>query len=993
MCEYKQHPKMKSSSLFLERLPLYNRLLNFARNKENLNPSPFQRGCVTSDNLKRKNVTVPSRQEAEKGTTSTLFRSFRRKSLRRSFRRTKSLVAKDVDSFVNSQEWTLARNVPDLRLGIVGALSSGKSALVHRYLTGTYMQEESPEGGRFKKEVSIDGQSHLLLIRDEGGQPELQFTTWVDAVIFVFSLDCEVSFSTVYNYYLRMSQFRNIAEIPVILVATQDTISEGNPRVVDQIRVSKLAQELKARATFETCATYGSNVEKVFQEACQKILQSRIMSTSMPPPTILPPAPRTPSNRLTQQYHFSNTNGGQYYNSVDRLPPGHIISPAVAERLSGQLPATPTMSERLATSSHSPYLNQSVLRKPDHRLYNESLVTPSTQTVTARHRMTDDTILRRANITTINYTPSTPTLTPCQAGNLTTTQSGSQMSLSVPGDRSSVDSISNRGTPPSSGDLLSVSGKDGGKDLPTPSSTPTTSRKSRRRSNLFIPSSKKEESRDKSNKNIGSNSEFGSGRSIPVKQGALYKRGTGLNKDWKKKYVTLSDDGKLTYHPSINEYMEDVQGKVISLQFVTVKVPGQKPRGSRSTMNPPSTPVNPSQSNGNINALDSVGSLSIVGGYNIPLIGKDKKDKVLLTAYELLKEGGANKVVNGSEDLSTEESCRLETPNVKKRHRRMKSSGNKANDLEEYDGFEFQIVSLDNKTWHFEASSLEERDEWVTAIEGQILNLLQGNESSKSKGRVNPIVDPAQIQSIKNVPGNLNCADCDAPSPDWASLNLGILVCIECSGIHRKLGSHISRVRSLDLDEWTPTTLSVLLSLGNEEANSIWEAKIDKKYVKPNANSFTDERERWIRTKYERREFTLPPPSSPPLGQRLVDAVCRSDIKSVYSTLIHATSDDVNCLVAKADGRRPLHLAAGLGNPALVQILLWHNADPLLLDHEGRSALSFARASNSPDVIDLLISNKCPEGNPVHASGTLARRKGSVTRKPDCLDKLPASVI
>lgn len=59
-----------------------------------------------------------------------------------------------------------------------------------------------------------------------------------------------------------------------------------------------------------------------------------------------------------------STNGGQYYNSGDRLPPGHIISPAVAERLSGQLPATPTMSERLATSSHSPYLNQSVLRKP-----------------------------------------------------------------------------------------------------------------------------------------------------------------------------------------------------------------------------------------------------------------------------------------------------------------------------------------------------------------------------------------------------------------------------------------------------------------------------------------------------------------------------------------------------------------------------------------------------------------------------------------------------
>lgn len=78
------------------------------------------------------------------------------------------------DSFVNSQEWTISRSVPDLRLGIVGSLNSGKSALVHRYLTGSYMQEESPEGGRFKKEVFIDGQSYLLLIRDEGGAPEMQ---------------------------------------------------------------------------------------------------------------------------------------------------------------------------------------------------------------------------------------------------------------------------------------------------------------------------------------------------------------------------------------------------------------------------------------------------------------------------------------------------------------------------------------------------------------------------------------------------------------------------------------------------------------------------------------------------------------------------------------------------------------------------------------------------------------------------------------------------
>ncbi|KAK9874952.1 hypothetical protein WA026_005768 [Henosepilachna vigintioctopunctata] len=86
----------------------------------------------------------------------------------------KHKTVKRLDSFVNSQEWTLSRSVPDIRIGIVGSLSSGKSALVHRYLTGSYMQEESPEGGRFKKEILVDNQSYLLLIRDEGGPPELQ---------------------------------------------------------------------------------------------------------------------------------------------------------------------------------------------------------------------------------------------------------------------------------------------------------------------------------------------------------------------------------------------------------------------------------------------------------------------------------------------------------------------------------------------------------------------------------------------------------------------------------------------------------------------------------------------------------------------------------------------------------------------------------------------------------------------------------------------------
>lgn len=61
------------------------------------------------------------------------------------------------------------------------------------------------------------------------------------------------------------------------------------------------------------------------------------------------------------------------------------------------------------------------------------------------------------------------------------------------------------------------------------------------------------------------------------------------------------------------------------------------------------------------------------------------------------------------------------------------------------------------------------------------------------------------------------------PDPTWASLNLGALICIECSGIHRNLGTHLSRVRSLDLDDWPSELTKVLMAIGNHTANSIWE--------------------------------------------------------------------------------------------------------------------------------------------------------------------------
>ncbi|KAL0624965.1 Arf-GAP with GTPase, ANK repeat and PH domain-containing protein 1 [Plecturocebus cupreus] len=72
--------------------------------------------------------------------------------------------------------------------------------------------------------------------------------------------------------------------------------------------------------------------------------------------------------------------------------------------------------------------------------------------------------------------------------------------------------------------------------------------------------------------------------------------------------------------------------------------------------------------------------------------------------------------------------------------------------------------------------------------------------------------------------------------PNWASLNLGALMCIECSGIHRNLGTHLSRVRSLDLDDWPVELIKVMSSIGNELANSVWEESSQGR-TKPSVDS------------------------------------------------------------------------------------------------------------------------------------------------------------
>ncbi|XP_037631007.1 arf-GAP with Rho-GAP domain, ANK repeat and PH domain-containing protein 1-like isoform X4 [Sebastes umbrosus] len=240
------------------------------------------------------------------------------------------------------------------------------------------------------------------------------------------------------------------------------------------------------------------------------------------------------------------------------------------------------------------------------------------------------------------------------------------------------------------------------------------------------------------------------------------------------------------------------------------------------------------------------------------------------------------------------------------------------------------------RIFSFIAESEQQREQWVDAMQNAIGEALSNSEVA---------------DRIWAEPSNSLCADCEAPKPEWAAINLCVVICKRCAGEHRGLGPSISKVRSLKMDRkvWTEELVQVFLLLGNERVNSFWAANVPpSEALMP--SSCSEERRRFITNKYRQGKYRKYHPlygNQKELNNALCINVQCSDVLETLSLIFCGA--DVNCSTGMASWPSAISLANAHSQPLQAE-LISHNLNTELPRSEVGGGMEAVHYSPPPCV-------------------------------------------
>ncbi|XP_051162231.1 arfGAP with SH3 domain, ANK repeat and PH domain-containing protein isoform X1 [Leptopilina boulardi] len=277
----------------------------------------------------------------------------------------------------------------------------------------------------------------------------------------------------------------------------------------------------------------------------------------------------------------------------------------------------------------------------------------------------------------------------------------------------------------------------------------------------------------------------------------------------------------------------------------------------------------------------------------------------------------------------------------------------------------FDLISY-NRTYHFQAEDDVDQRAWMSVLvnckERALMRAFDASGRSESCQGNPSLVELQQaiIRCVTRLPGNDQCCDCSSQNDaTWLSTNFGIIVCIECSGIHRDLGVHISRIQSLTLDNVGTAQLLLSRYMTNQAFNEIMEATLHPN-LKPTPRSTMEERYEFIRSKYvDKKYVTNTCADDKDLLSDLEHAVNNCDLQQLLQ--VFAENVDLSASLPTSNtNETALHLAVlrELGNSLYIVDFLIQNMPAGGIDKttvDGDTALHLSARHDKAEAMRLLL--------------------------------------